>query len=63
LNNEGTEVANGLPKSDEGSLNRTNGLYFFFLNENRMHPPSGSHFQKIKPDGLVIWLERGGVLL
>jgi len=22
LNNEGTEVANGLPKPDEGSLNR-----------------------------------------
>jgi len=30
LNNEGTEVTNGLPKPDEGSLNRTNGLYFFF---------------------------------
>jgi len=30
LNNEGMEVANGLPKPNEGSLNRTNGLYFYF---------------------------------
>jgi len=28
LNNEGTEVANGLPKLDEGSLNRTVCIFF-----------------------------------
>ena len=30
---------------------------------NRMGGASGSHFQKIKPDGLVIRLGRGGILL
>jgi len=43
LNNEGTKVANGLSKPDEGSLNRT--VCIFFLNENWIHPPSGLQFQ------------------
>jgi len=35
----------------------------FQKNVNRMGGASGSHFQKIKPDGLVIRLGRKGVLL
>jgi len=35
----------------------------FFEIVNRMEGASGSYFQKIKPDGLVIRLRRRGVLL
>jgi len=43
-------------------MTRPSGLQFFEI-VNRMGGASGSHFQKIKPDGLVIRLGRGGILL
>jgi len=58
LNNEGTEVANGLPKPDEGSLNRTNGLYFFLKWEPDAPPIRFTISKNCKPDDLVIRLSK-----
>jgi len=58
LNNEGTEVVNGLPKPDEGSLNQTNGLYFFFKMRTGWQPDDQAIrftvFWNCEPDGRCI---------
>jgi len=56
LNNEGTEVTNGLCKPDEGSL--TGRFVFFFKMRTGCTPIWFTISKNCKPDGLVIRLSK-----